>query len=322
MSPGPPQLPNFFIVGAGKAGTTSLYSYLRQHPQIYMSPVKEPSHFATEIRVEAFSEPLRRHNEIQSRALPGALNDGKACKPSGWIVSEWEEYVRLFAGVDRETAIGEASAAYLWSATAAANIRARIPHAKIIMILRDPAERAFSQYLHQVSVGLTAATFREHVRTCERTQGKGGRLSIWHPFLEIGLYYWQVKRYLDLFPRHQIRIYWYEEAWRRPASLVAGVFDFLGVDAAFQPDLSERSLERRAPRLTGLHHLLKRSGLWYPLKGMLPVQLTSSLRRLAFRRGKSLRIHPTDRQYLIDYYRHDIQQLSTLLDRDLSAWTR
>ena len=322
MSSGPRELPNFFIVGAGKAGTTSLYSYLRQHPQIYMSPVKEPSHFATEIRVEAFSEPLRRHNELQSRELARVLNDGKACQPTGWIVSEWEEYLRLFGGVNGETAIGEASAVYLWSATAAVNIRARIPHAKIIMILRDPAERAFSQYLHQVSVGLTAATFREHVRACERAQGKGGRLSVVYPFLEIGLYYWQVKRYLDLFPRDRIRIYWYEEAWRRPASLVADVFDFLGVDAAFQPDLSERSLERRAPRLTGLHHFLKRSGLWYPLKGMLPARLASSLRQLAFRRGKSLRMDPKDRQYLIDYYRDDIQQLSALLDRDLSAWTR
>ena len=274
MSSGRQVLPNFFIVGAGKAGTTSLYSYLRQHPQIYMSPVKEPSHFATEIRVEAFSEPLRRHNELQSRELAKVLNDGEACQPTGWIVSDWEEYVRLFRGVNGETAIGEASAAYLWSATAAANIRARIPHAKIIMILRDPAERAFSQYLHQVSVGLTAATFREHVKLCERAHGKGGRLSVVYPFLEIGLYYWQVKRYLDLFPRERIRIYWYEEAWRQPAKMMVDVFDFLEVDPEFQPDLSERSLERRAPRLMGLHHFLKRSGLWYPLKGMLPGRLS------------------------------------------------
>ena len=177
-----------------------------------------------------------------------------------------------------ETAIGEASAAYLWSATAAANIRARIPHAKIIMILRDPAERAFSQYLHQVSVGLTAATFREHVKLCERVHGKAGRLSVVYPFLEIGLYYWQVKRYLDLFPRERIRIYWYEEAWRQPAKMMVDVFEFLEVDPEFQPDLSERSLERRAPRFMGLHHFLKRSGLWYPLKGMLPGRLSSSLR--------------------------------------------
>jgi hypothetical protein len=190
------------------------------------------------------------------------------------------------------------------------------------MILRDPAERAFSQYLHQVSVGLSAATFREHVRACERTQGKGGRLSPVYPFLEIGLYYWQVKRYLDLFPRDRVRVYWYEEAWRQPAKLIADLFGFLGVNAGFQPDLSERSLERRAPRFTGLHYFLKRSGLWYPLKKVLPARLASPLRQLAFRHGRSLRMDPQDRRYLIDYYRDDIQQLSAHLNRDLSAWTR
>ena len=76
-----------------------------------------------------------------------------------------------------------------------------------------------------------------------------------YPFLEIGLYYEQVKRYLERFPRERIRIYWYEEAWRQPGRLMADLFEFLGVDPAFQPDLSRRSLERRAPRLARLELL-------------------------------------------------------------------
>jgi hypothetical protein len=318
MTPQP--LPNFLIVGTGKAGTTSLYSYLRQHPQIYMSPVKEPGYFASEIRAEALSEPLRRHLALQSLALPELLNDGKPVKPFGWIAAEWEDYIRLFQGVNGEKAIGEASAAYLWSATAAANIHARLPDARIIMILRDPAERAFSQYLHQLSVGLTGATFRQHLEACAR--GGDRKLSPIYPFLEIGLYHQQVKRYLDLFPRDRIRIYRYEEAWRQPANLLADVFRFLEVDAAFQPDLSRQSHQRRAPRFVGLHHFLKQSGLWYPLKACLPTRLISSLRRLAFRRGPSLTMDPRDRQYLIGYYHDDIQSLSALLGRDLSSWLR
>jgi hypothetical protein len=80
--------------------------------------------------VEAFTGPLRRNNEIQSRELARVLNDGKPCQPTGWIAAEWEEYLRLFSGIKEQKAIGEASAAYLWSATAATNIRARIPNAK------------------------------------------------------------------------------------------------------------------------------------------------------------------------------------------------
>jgi Sulfotransferase family len=311
-------LPNFLIVGTGKAGTTSLYNYLQQHPQIYMSPVKEPCYFASEIRAANLSERIRRHVGVQSRELPKVLNDGAPVTPFGWIAEEWEDYVRLFRGANGEKAIGEATAAYLWSATAAANIHARLPQAKIVMILRDPAERAFSQYLHQLSVGLTGSTFREHLKECARDGER--KLSTVYPFLEIGLYHQQVKRFLGLFPRDQIRIYWYEEAWRQPANLLADVFRFLDVDAAFQPDLSRKSHQRRAPRWVGPHHFLKKSGAWYPLKALVPARLISPLRQIAFRLGKSLTMQPEDRRYLIDYYRDDIQRLASLLDRDLSAW--
>src|SRR6266480_4040592 len=120
-------LPNFFIVGAGKAGTTSLHRYLAQHPQIYMSPVKEPCYFASEIRPANLSAPIQRHVRLQSRALAGVLDDGRPTGSMGWLACDWDEYVRLFQNTRDETAIGEASAAYLWSETAAENIRSRFP---------------------------------------------------------------------------------------------------------------------------------------------------------------------------------------------------
>src|ERR1700722_15601651 len=126
--------PNFFIVGAGKTGTTSLHGYLNQHPQIYMSPVKEPCYFAPEIRGENISADFRSHLKRQTRLLKKILDDGGEVKPLGWIVQNWEDYLRLFQNARGEPAIGEASAAYLWSPTAAANIHARIPDARIVMI--------------------------------------------------------------------------------------------------------------------------------------------------------------------------------------------
>jgi hypothetical protein len=115
---GRPPLPNFFIVGAGKAGTSSLHDYLGQRPQIYMSAVKEPAYFASEIRAENLSEQFQRHVQLQSRELPKRLSDGRPVKPLGWLAFEWEDYERLFQGVRGETAIGEASPIYLWSKTA------------------------------------------------------------------------------------------------------------------------------------------------------------------------------------------------------------
>jgi Sulfotransferase domain len=93
------------------------------------------------------------------------------------------------------------------------------------MILRDPAERAYSQYLHQLAEGLTRYTFRRQCEICAR--GEGRQLSILHPFQEVGLYHRQVERYLDRFPRANIRFYWYEEDWRQPARLLADLSRFL-----------------------------------------------------------------------------------------------
>src|ERR1700686_4028802 len=98
-----PALPNFFVVGTGKAGTTSLHDYLGQHPQIYMSPVKEPSYFADEVTAANLSGQVWRHVRLQSRELSQRLNDGRPVKPLGWLAEEWEDYLRLFQGVRDET---------------------------------------------------------------------------------------------------------------------------------------------------------------------------------------------------------------------------
>lgn len=295
-------LPNFFVVGTGKAGTTSLYRYLQQHPQIFMSPVKEPSFFAGEIRAENLSPEFRRHAARQSRDL------------HRWLVEDWAEYVRLFDGAKDEIAVGEATPSYLWSASAAANIHARLPAAKIVMILRDPAERAYSHYLALGTEGLIHSSFAGHIDRC--AQGTTPEIGPYFPFLEVGLYCEQVKRYLARFPREAIRVYWYEEAWAAPRDFLRDLFEFLGVDPRWQPDLSLRSLERRAPRMAGARRILKKLDLLQPLSRMIPYRL----RALAF--GPAPKMTARDRQFLVEYYREDMLALSALLDRDLTAWLR
>ena len=311
-------LPNFFIVGTGKAGTTSLYHYLRQHPQIYMSPVKEPCYFASEIRAENLTATHLRHIQWLSRKLPERLADNKPVRPLGWLVSEWDEYIRLFQNVQSEKAIGEASVAYLWSETAAANIASRIPEAKIVMILRDPSERAFSQYFHQLAFGLMRSTFREHIEKSMRHRDR--KLGTYYPLLEVGLYHDQVKRYLDRFSRNNIRIYWYEEAWKQPGRFLADLFQFLDVDSTFCPDLSRKSLERRAPRSAFMNYAAKQFDITHRLNEFIPSRLRLVIRKLLFRSGPTPTMDSKDRQYLIDYYREDITKLASLLNRDLSAW--
>lgn len=235
-------LPNFFIAGAPKSGTTSLYHYLDQHPQIYMSPVKEPNYFASEIRPQQFSARLRPRAEQDAPLLRAYLDGPMRGKRFGGLVTEWSDYLRLFQRAGGRKAIGEASVSYLWSRTAAANIRRKIPHARIILILRQPAEMVFSMYLHSAKSVTPACSFREAIEL--GLKQRGGKLDEWHPFLDMGLYSEQVKHFFEKFPAEQVSLHLYEEYSAEPMRVMRELFRFLEVDPNFRPDMSQRYLER------------------------------------------------------------------------------
>jgi hypothetical protein len=318
MTCSPQRLPNFFLVGAPKAGTTSLYQYLAEHPEIYMSPIKEPNFFASEIRPENVSEELQDRVRRDMDALKMYLQGPMSEKRFGGMVLEWEDYLKLFENVKGEVAIGEASVLYLWSKTAAKNIFSRIPDAKIVMVLRDPAERAFSQYLHNVTNGIICGSFRQHIYNSSRP--KSEKFSVGYPSLELGLYYEQVKRYVDIFPRENLQILFFEDYRQQPARTLEKLFSFLHVNSGFTPDMSQKQLEPQVPRAVGAAHFLKRYGLWQPLKKLSPRAFRSQLREVVFKKRKSLVMDSKDRDYLRDYYRDDIRKLSALLSRDLEHW--
>src|SRR5918995_644162 len=139
--------PNFFIIGAQKAGTTSLYHYLNQHPQIYMSPVKEPFFFDHE-----FSS----NGEV--------------------VQQEFAEHQALFQGAKGETAIGEASPLYIYAPGTPERIKEYVPEARSIALLRNPADRAYSAFLHAVRIGVEPCTdFAQALRGEEERVRNG-----WH----------------------------------------------------------------------------------------------------------------------------------------------
>jgi Sulfotransferase family len=313
-----PHLPNFFVVGAPKAGTTALYAYLDQHPQIYMCPLKEPNYFAAEMRMENIEPADRPRVERQLRALEEYLRGDMREKRFGGLVSSWEDYLKLFRNVANQVAIGEASACYLWSQTAPRNIAARIPHAKIVINLRNPVDRAFSQYLQMVTSGTVRRSFRDQIQASLNCRPLLG--ADW-PLLEYGRYHEQLSRYLDAFPRSQLHISLYEDLTGDARALLAQLFAFLGVDAGFQADVSQRHHQPAIPRFAAAaaHHLRKR-GLWPYLRRLAPNPLGPRLRSLLVRPRSSLQMEQTERRFLTDYYRDDIERLSKLLGRDLTGW--
>lgn len=315
-----PALPNFFIVGAPKAGTTSLYHYLAQHPDVFMSPIKEPNYFSEEIRlanIDAnWQEWAQREDESLQQYLRGPMQE----KRFGGMVSNWPDYLKLFQNVNGEKALGEASVCYLWSKTAAQNIASTLPDAKIIMVLRDPVERAFSQYKQSVASGLVKNSFRELVEA--NLNRKSDKFDLLNPFLEFGLYHEQVKRYMELFPAENLRIYLYEELRHTLPATLANIFRFLGIDPQFSPDTSEQHLRNRVPRYIWPSYMLKMFRVWSPLKNALPGAFRPAVRKWVFGHSQSLELDPADRVYLNNYYSEDTIRLSTLIKRDLDGWLR
>jgi hypothetical protein len=291
MTPAESRLPNFFIAGAPKAGTTSLYLYLGQHPQVYMSPIKEPRFFG----------------------LTDLLTGAGAGATLPLPVRTWEDYIDLFRNVRHETAIGEASVAYFCLPSAAQAIRAMLPDARLIFVLRDPAERLFTQY-----VGTRwrdpQITFRARFLSAMDPR------DFWWSTVGIGRYATHLRRFLDAFPREQVRIHLYDDYKADPRALLRDIFAFLGVNPDYAIDLSHRHNETMVPRLPGLHSLRHRLFGEASVLPWLPAPARSVLRRLYRRRGADIAMDPADRRMVIEYYRDEILGTADLINRDLSRW--
>ncbi len=310
-------IPNFFIAGAPKAGTTSLYHHLNQHPDIFMSPVKEPFYFSYEIRPEHFAAELQERVRAQMRVVEQYLVNGFQEKITGSVVVRWDDYLKLFAGVGTERAVGEATVSYLWSKTAAREIAAVNPSAKILLILRHPAERAFSQYLHYLSDGHVSHTLGEHIAASLRSDGV---LSAYHPFLEFGFYGDQMQRLLEHFPRKQVRVWLYEDTLTAPDRFLHEVLSFLGVDADFRPDTSRRHHAMEIPKAIGLSQRLRRNGIWRAMRDCTPAAARPFVKKMVYRSRGSMKMSVEDRRFLVQYYRDDVKRLEHVIERDLSAW--
>jgi hypothetical protein len=304
-------VPNFFLVGAPHAGTTSLYFYLDQHPAVYMSPIKEPCFFAPEA-IDVSPE-ARAGYDADAPALRAYLDGPMDEKREHGLVLGWGDYLKLFKRVTSERVIGEASVAYLASPRAAAAIADRIPQARIAMMLRNPIDRLFSRYLAARARG-DRATFAEWVEarlTEDKARATPGG-PIWP-----GRYGVHVQRYLGTFAARDVRVYVYDDYTRSPAVIVRDLCSFLGVDASHPIDVSRRHNVTLSPRWPALHAHVRRLGR--AVLGRLPEDAAWRVRR-AFLAPRRFVPTADDRRRAIEIYRGDVRVLETLIGRELSAW--
>jgi hypothetical protein len=288
-------MPNFLIIGAAKAGTTSLYRYLGEHPQVYMSPIKEPCFFAIHGGGEALRSLIR---ELFKEA-----------------VFTLEEYRRLFDGAAGAIAIGEASPAYLGTGeTTAPAIHDHLPGVKLIAILRHPAERAFSHYKMNLKRGA------EPHHTFEKA------LEANSAYIHPGFYARLLDAYDRWFSREQIGVYFYEDLVSSPEPLMQDMFRFLGVDENHLPlvkkryNVSEVAFARNRPLADTLNG---KNSLGSFARAIVPGPIRRPIARLVRRLNQfEPQLLPETRARLAALYRDDVLRLQARTNRDLSSWLK
>lgn len=300
----PRNLPNFLVAGCPRCGTTSLYNYLRQHPDIFMSAVKEPG-FLTE--PFAAHPPPEAGDKVYARRF----------------MRHFEDYAALFNGHQGEHAIGEATPhIYYYGQKAVARVREFLGDPKLILILRNPVDRAFSAYWLNRRNGVEKLSFEDALAK-EPQRMKDG----WpHPWLyaDVGRYAAKIEILFESFS--EVKLCLFDDLQQQPARLMEELFCFLGVDPAFQPRCDTVYNPGGAPR----SDLLNRLFLWKSPTQELIRKAGSRLmgagrwdtlrERARGRNSRPVEMSPSTRRALTERLREDNTRLQALIGRDLTHW--
>lgn len=296
------RFPTFLVVGASKAGTTTVYELLKQHPDIYVSPVKEPHYFAFR------DEPPRYTGPDDQRFNAG-------------VVVDTETYGQLFGAAGEATALGECSVSYLYHPAAATAIHAAIPDCRIIILLRDPVERATSQYRQNVMNGRETLPFMDALDIEPNRLANGWRWPF--AYMGAGLYSEQVQRYLDIFGHGQVKVWLFENLVASPEDVMREIYRFLDVAADFTP-LPAVYNRSGIPKYQWVHRMLRSRYIMGPAKILLPEKMRHALRDrlfpILYRSPRDDSLKPDELSQVYERFAGDIDRLESLLGIDLNSW--
>lgn len=299
--------PDFLIIGAGKSGTTSLYYHLKAHPQVFVPEVKETNFFA-----------------LAGEKLLNPDEDPDEMNYYPWSVTQWEEYQNLFSKAKAAQVKGEVSPMYLYHPNAVSNIQKYAPNAKLIAILRQPAERLYSRYQHLA---------RDNRKPTENFEDALIPGNIWwkrNDLVQEGFFYNHLSKYYKAFPENQIKVFLYEELRDNPSMVMKSIYQFIGVDENFKPELKtqynasgeikNKLLDNFIGRKSGLLSTLKKAfpGGYNSLKQNRMLKKTLN----SFRNKNLIKVDltPESKAKITGLYKEDILKLQDLLKKDLSKW--
>ena len=288
------------IIGAMKSGTTSLYSYIKQHPNIFMTSIKEPMFF-------------NNFNQKNNYFIKGSVRNK---------INTLSQYYELFNSVKNEDAIGEASPTYLYNHKCPEIINKYLPNLKIIISLRQPAQRAYSNYLHSIRSG------REPIKNFEKAiKEEEERIkNNWNPLYHYknqGLYFNQLNRYYKIFSPENIHIIIFEEFIKNPQKTTKEIFNFLNVDSSF--NINYKAVKNKSGIPKGFLGWIVQKARFYnimpkiELSKYLPEKIILLLFNLIY--SKPNKLNEELKNHLTNtYFREDIIKLEKLIKKDLHMW--
>jgi hypothetical protein len=297
--------PDFFVIGAPKAGTTALHASLARHPQLFVSPVKEPKFF------------------LCQGPPPSQGGPGDAHSYREWI---WrpDDYRRLFEAAPAGTLKGESTPFYLADPGAIERMHRTVPDARLIAILRDPVDRAYSNWAHLWADGLETIDSFRAACAAEEGRARAGWAPIWR-YLETGLYGRQLEHLYSVFPAEQVLLLRYKWLVEEPPRTLDTVCRFLGVEEGILGEAPAQNVGTYVPP-TPTTRLLQGAmrggaavGRLFPpqvwRKASIP--LLWLLQRSPQHRPE---LAPEERAELIGYFSEDITVLEELTGWDLAQW--
>jgi|TARA_B110000305_G_scaffold242093_1_gene319814 hypothetical protein len=283
---------DFFIVGAPKAGTTSLYKYLNQHQDVVMSSVKEPNYFSNE--------------ELESQDLYYASKN----------ITDEKDYHSLFQANGEKKKLGEASVSYLFYPKVSKRIFTYNKDAKIIIILRNPVDRAYSHYKMDFRLGFVKRDFEDLVLN----NNQEGSL-FYQQYIDLGLYHLQVKSYIDEFGSTNVCVMFYEDLKKDRATFVNNIFSFLNLKSDSNINFNLKYNKSKLPSNNFMRYLYSISLVRKTASFLFNERLINFINKNFFRESNQ-EIESKVRHKLNQVFLNDIFMLEKLLNKDLSSWRK
>lgn len=285
--------PNLFIVGTAKSGTTSMYNYLNEHPDVYFPLVKETHYYS----------------DATSSLDVDFLPPKKGKKYHTKVINDEKVYNELYKDVKKERYIGDSSPSYFIDKNSAERIYKACPQAKIIVVLREPVGRAYSQFLMERRIGLEP---HEDFLEAVKADYENGKERVWgkdHLYMDHGFYFKQLERYRKYFSDNQIMCISFFDLTRNTEKVLKDVLDFLNLDSSYKFNLEKVHNQYKTHRNIFTKAIVNNKGRLLYLVDLLPDSIIGVVKKIIFKEAEKPKMNPNCIPYFKKTLSEDLLKL-------------